>query len=75
MRVHVNYVQTSPPAAESEKREPAGGVDLRDWFAGMVLAGMHTRSDYDPGTATPKQRASLAYIDADAMLKAREAKR
>ncbi len=47
------------------------GMSLRDWFAGMALQGMHARDTYDHGQATPEQRASLAYIDADAMIKKR----
>ena len=55
----------------------AGGLDLRgmtlrDYFAAKVLQGMHARDSYDRGQASPEQRASLSYIDADAMLKARE---
>ena len=41
------------------------GMTLRDYFA--------ARDSHDAGLATPQQRAKLAYIDADAMLKAREA--
>lgn len=44
------------------------GMTLRDYFAGQALAGMHARDAYDAGTAAPKQRAAIAYIDADAML-------
>ncbi len=47
---------------------PSKGMTLRDWFAGMVLQGMHARDTHDPGLASPKQRAAIAYIDADAML-------
>jgi hypothetical protein len=47
-------------------------LTLRDWFAGQALAGMHARDSYDDGTASPKQRARLAYIDADAMIEARK---
>ena len=54
----------------SELRGP--GMTLRDYFAAQVLQGMHARDRYDPELATPQQRALLAYIDADAMLKARE---
>lgn len=48
------------------------GMTLRDYFAAKALQGMHSRDTYDKGQATPEQRARLAYIDADAMLKARE---
>lgn len=50
------------------------GMSLRDWFAGQALAGMHARDIFDEGQATPTQRATLAYIDADAMLAARQPK-
>lgn len=44
------------------------GMTLRDYFAGEVLQGIHARDSFDPGQASPTQRAHLAYIDADAML-------
>jgi hypothetical protein len=47
------------------------GWDLRDYFAGQALAGMHARDSFDDGQASPEQRARLAYIDADAMIAAR----
>ena len=49
------------------------GMTLRDYFAAKALQGMHARDQFDSGQARPEQRAKLAYIDADAMLKAREA--
>lgn len=55
--------------AEHIATEP--GMSLRDWFAGQALMGMHARDTFDDGQATPKQRARLAYIDADALLRAR----
>lgn len=48
------------------------GMTLRDWFAGQVIAGFAARDSYAPGIANPGQRASLAYIDADAMLAERK---
>ena len=47
------------------------GMTLRDYFAAKALQGFAARDVFDPGLATPEQRAKLAYIDADAMLKAR----
>jgi hypothetical protein len=47
-------------------------VALRDEFAKAALTGMHARDGYDDGLSTPEKRANLAYIDADAMMKARE---
>lgn len=47
------------------------GMSLRDYFAAMVLQGIHARDSYDSGQAFPEQRARLAYIEADEMLKAR----
>ena len=51
--------------------DPHGGMSLRDYFAAAALQGMHARDTYDSGLAEPTQRAHLAYIDADAMLKER----
>lgn len=50
---------------------PQRGMSLRDYFAAQVMAGMAARDSFDPGQATPQQRAALAYIEADAMLEAR----
>ena len=48
------------------------GMTLRDYFAAMALQGMNARDTYDAGQASPYQRAKLAYLEADAMMKARE---
>lgn len=48
------------------------GMTLRDYFAAKAMQGFAARDVFDHGLATPEQRAKLAYIDADAMLKARE---
>ena len=48
------------------------GMTLRDYFAAKAMQGFAARDSHDAGLATPQQRAKLAYIDADAMLKARE---
>ena len=48
------------------------GLTKRDWFAGMALQGMMSRDCFDSGQATPEQRSTLAYIEADAMLEARK---
>ena len=48
------------------------GMTLRDYFAAKAMQGFAARDVFDAGLATPEQRAKLAYIDADAMLKARE---
>lgn len=48
------------------------GMTLRDYFAAMTLQGMHARNQYDAGQASPYQRTKLAYIEADAMMNARE---
>lgn len=45
---------------------------LRDLFAACTMMGMFARDDYDPGLATPQQRARLAYIQDDALLAERE---
>jgi hypothetical protein len=50
------------------------GMTLRDYFAAKAMQGMNARDSHDSGQARPEQRAKLAYIEADAMLKARESK-
>lgn len=50
------------------------GMSVRDWFAGLAMQGMMARDSYDAGQSTPALRASLAYIEADAMIAARTAK-
>lgn len=47
------------------------GMSLRDWFAGQALAGLLARST---AYSTPSAFVPEAYLFADAMLKAREAK-
>lgn len=47
------------------------GMTLRDYFAAKAMQGFAAKDVFDPGLATPEQRAKLAYIEADAMLKAR----
>lgn len=49
----------------------ARDMTMRDHFAGLVMQGFAARDTHDAGLATPEQRAKLAYIDADAMLKER----
>jgi hypothetical protein len=53
----------------------SSGMDLRDWFAGMALQGMH--ASITDASAWPSKEglfnmAQVAYIQADAMMKARE---
>lgn len=54
------------------------GMSLRDWFAGQALAGILQTTWYDederPYAETGPNIASDAYIIADAMLAARNAK-
>jgi len=47
-------------------------MTMRDFFAALVVAGMNSRDVFDAGQARPEQRAKLAYIEADAMIIARE---
>lgn len=49
----------------------ANSITLRDYFAAKAMQGFAARDVFDNGLATPYQRANLAYIEADAMLKAR----
>lgn len=51
--------------------EHAMSMTLRDYFAGLAMQGMMARDVFDGGQARPEQRAKLAYIEADAMLKER----
>ena len=46
------------------------GMTLRDWFAGQALVGLVGRAETNDGLAIAKD----AYVIADAMLRAREAK-
>lgn len=48
------------------------GMTLRDYFAAKAMQGFAARDVFNNGLATPYQRARLAYIEADAMLKARK---
>lgn len=47
------------------------GMTLRDYFAAAAMNGIMQRDHFDPGQASPTQRAALAYIEADAMIAAR----
>lgn len=54
----------------------AGGMSLRDYFAGQVLAGYMGNCEVDPGSESPEKhekRARRCYMMADAMLKIRVA--
>jgi hypothetical protein len=50
---------------------PQGGMTLRDYFAGQVLAGALSDPTCQP---SPIELAKIAYRGADAMLAAREGK-
>ena len=58
-------------------RRPSDGMSLRDWFAGLVLAGMVTREQGINPKAVEKwggveqAYAMQSYVMADAMIKAR----
>jgi hypothetical protein len=61
--------------ATIERMKEQGGMSLRDWFAGQIMAAYFSRNDAPcdidgdmPGIA----KAQIAYALADAMLKARE---
>ena len=51
--------------------EECEGLTMRDYFAARAMQGMMARDVFDGGQARPEQRAKLAYIEADAMLKER----
>lgn len=48
---------------------PAGGMSLRDWFAGMALQSIINNPNWRDWT--PRAIASEAYIYADAMIQTR----
>lgn len=56
------------PIGSGDMRDPCG-MTLRDWFAGMVLAGINVDPDYE---SSPEDRAKWAYFDADAMIAERD---
>ncbi len=56
-------------ALEREWSKQLPAMTLRDWFAGQALAGLVARA------STFNSAAEWAYAYADAMLKAREAKK
>lgn len=68
---------TSPVTGEwvdtSEFATASTGMTLRDWFAGQALAHRFTTAD-GADTESAVDVARWAYIIADAMLAAREAK-
>ena len=72
----MNDINTGGPAFPNEGfngwGKPQEGMTLRDYFAAKAMQGFAARDVFDNGLATPYQRAKLAYIEADAMLKARE---
>jgi len=44
------------------------GLSKRELGAFMIIQGMASRDTFDPGQATPEQRAKLAVIEVDALL-------
>lgn len=46
------------------------GMTIREAFAMAAMMGMIMDKQYDPGRATPQQRANLSLIEADALLEA-----
>ena len=79
-QTQVDYQAMQPGCAYSPGSMPtkttvAGGMSLRDWFAGQALIGM---CGYDPLSDSPEKWnhrmiANGAYAMADAMLRARTA--
>jgi hypothetical protein len=49
----------------------AKDMTMRDHYAGLAMQGFAARDTHDAGLASPEQRAKLAYMIADAMLKER----
>ena len=46
-------------------------MTMRDLFAAFAMAGMSARDSFDAGQQSPEQRARLAYIEADALIRER----
>jgi hypothetical protein len=63
----------TPTPLQYFTKEHAVSMTLRDYFAAKAMQGMSARDVFDAGQASPQQRATLAYLEADAMIKAREA--
>ena len=63
------YLDLQPGRIMMQPKQPY--ATLRDRFAMAALTGMQANPHFDEGLATPEQRARVAYIDADAMLEAR----
>ena len=61
------------PGNETEMRQVAVGMTLRDYFAAQALATSVAYATVDIDTWAPSDFAAHAYAIADAMLKARAA--
>lgn len=59
------------PVASAEAQQLEFGMSLRDWFAGQALVGLLSQTDR---AVSANGIAVEAYIVADAMLAAREAR-
>lgn len=55
-----------PVVVPTDAYVETGGMDLRDWFAGQVLAG--AIANKERGGGSPSDYALFAYMIADAML-------
>jgi len=63
------------PCDSTNKQLPTQcGMSLRDWFAGQALMGIIAAPGCEPDDSHPPGIATLAYMFADAMLKARSGK-
>jgi len=62
-------ISAFPMAISANCHTYQDGMTLRDYFAGQVLVGMMSDSEYD---APPEKTATWCYKIADAMIEARE---
>lgn len=68
-----HYAEQQANTRANQEAKEAEQLTLRDRFAIAVLMGIQAQQSFDPGLATPQQRAIRAYLEADAALEARKA--
>ena len=72
MSIPINYVAPVFPTPAGTQHND--GMALRDYFAAAALQGICANPRDDYAEATRESKAQESYRQADAMLKAREAK-
>jgi hypothetical protein len=67
----MNTPENGGPAFPTHWSDQIAGMDLRDWFAGQIAAGMAAFSGTAGVSYGPAEIAGRSYELADAMLRAR----